>query len=166
MKNIFLDEASRAVNHGGLEGTIYMIFKYGNFSMVDDEGMSIEEKISYGTEMLDIEVKNFEKRKKMVKQQNSICYFLIGLILIGLVIALFSTDYLSADETMVISVLSLLISCMLIYETEESKSKNTNLLVLFWVAYVERMLFYVDDLAPEVTFPAAIKVGNAIKDVS
>ena len=115
MKNIFLDEASRAVNHGGLEGTIYMIFKYGNFSMVDDEGMSIEEKISYGTEMLDIEVKNFEKRKKMVKQQNSICYFLIGLILIGLVIALFSTDYLSADETMVISVLSLLISCMLIY---------------------------------------------------
>lgn len=102
MKNIFLDEANRSIERGGLEGDIGMIFKYGNFAVVEDENMTEEEKLKNGVEMLGIEVKNYEKRENRNRTKNNILSFLAILVMLVMLAVTLLVENLSQEGTVAI----------------------------------------------------------------
>jgi hypothetical protein len=163
MKNIFLDEANRSIERGGLEGDIGMIFKYGNFAVVEDENMTEEEKLKNGVEMLGIEVKNYEKRENRNRTKNSILGFLAILIMLVMLAVTLLVENLSQEGTVAICSMTFFIVFLSINEVCETK--NDNRLVLFWIAYLMRILHYTE-LPTEKTIPVVIKMKRAISSIS
>lgn len=164
MKNIFLDEANRCIERGGVEGDISMIYRYGNFTVVEeDKDMTDEEKLKYGVEMLGIEVRNYEKRE----DSNKIKINILGMLAIGILFAMLLVSIwvvnISKEGVAAVCSSAFLVD---IFLTDAMYSiKNNNRLVLFWIAYLKRILYYTE-LKTDVTFPVALEIGRAIKAIS
>lgn len=144
MKNRFDEEVVRAINQGGAQGRLYMVKQYVDYSIVEDEGMSPEEKLKYGLEMLDNEVKHYEKKEKRYRIKTKVMAIIALIMMIGLFITGIVTRELWNDDAFLWFLLTMMIWVCLLLSLFDSDFSGEDRLVLFWLVYLDKLLENVD----------------------
>ncbi len=160
MQNIFRDEAWRAIRQGGVLGNLFMIREYADFSIVEDDDLSPEQKLNNAVEMLDLEVKNYKKEAKKIRTKNIIKGVIAILLCLGLLVLLFVK--LPGEAFATLAVLHVFLLMIIVFALDDD---NDNKLVLFWIVYIEKLF---DDLKvpPEVKAPIQKKLRRAARIVT
>lgn len=135
MKNVFRDEAEKAVNQGGVLGDLFKIYEFASFCIVDDYEMTPEEKLKNATELLDLEMSHYEKQTR----RNGIkITILMGFVSLGLIIVAFADNTPVEQGVPILIFFGIMFLVVLTFYIVDIE--NDNKLVLFWVAYTKKLL--------------------------
>ena len=160
MKNIFRNEAWRAIRQGGVLGDLFMIKEYADFSIVEDDDFTPEQKLDNAVNMLDLEVNNFKKEEKKIRRKNTVKGVIVFILLLGLLALLFVD--LPDDGFALVALFDIVLLIPLISSMDDS---NDNKLVLFWIVYIEK-LFDENKVPSEIKAPIQKKLRRAARIVT
>ena len=138
MKNVFRDEAEKAVNQGGVLGDLYKIYEFASFCIVDDYDMTPEEKLKNATELLDLEMGHYEKQTRRNGVKTTILAILMGFVSLGLIIVAFADNTPVEQGVPILIFFGIVLLVALTFYIVDIE--NDNKLVLFWVAYTKKLL--------------------------
>lgn len=138
MKNVFRDEAEKAVNQGGVLGDLFKIYEFASFCIVDDYEMTPEEKLKNATELLDLEMSHYQKQVRKNDVKTTILAILMGLVSLGLIIFAFTDNAPVGQGVPILIFFGVVFLVTLTFYIVDIE--NDNKLVLFWVAYTKKLL--------------------------
>ena len=160
MKNIFRNEAWRAIRQGGVLGDLFMIKEYADFSIVEDDDFTPEQKLDNAVNMLDLEVNNFKKEEKKIRRKNTVKGVIVIILLLGLLALLFVD--LPEQGFAILAIFQVILVFSLITSMDDD---NDNKLVLFWIVYIEK-LFDENKVPSEIKAPIQKKLRRAARIVT